>query len=228
MDNTCNCNNCEIKDLFFASLDSSQMETMCSQKIENEFKKGDIITKAGDKIEDFVYLKSGLVKLFNYNDKGKEQIITFAKPFDFVSLISIFSNKTYEYSVVALEPTVTCNITLTEITNLIMNNGTFSINLIEKMSNTSNKIINEFLDIKKRNLMGRVAYMLLFFSEQVYIENEFELPVSRKEIAEYIGMSTENVIRALSQLRKDKIIKIFGKFIEIVDNDKLSQISRLG
>ena len=70
--------------------------------------------------------------------------------------------------------------------------------------------------------------MLLYFSGYIYQSNEFELPVSRREIADYIGMTTENVIRTLSEFRKDKIIKIFGKDIQIIDLRRLETISELG
>jgi CRP-like cAMP-binding protein len=56
----------------------------------------------------------------------------------------------------------------------------------------------------------------------------FDLPVSRKEIADYIGMSTANVIRTISDFKKDGIIKVFGKTIEIVDINKLEIISKRG
>jgi CRP/FNR family transcriptional regulator len=56
----------------------------------------------------------------------------------------------------------------------------------------------------------------------------FDLPVSRKEISDYIGMSTANVIRTMSDFKKDGIIKVFGKTIEIVDIAKLEIISKRG
>ncbi|MDP4290470.1 MAG: helix-turn-helix domain-containing protein, partial [Bacteroidota bacterium] len=49
----------------------------------------------------------------------------------------------------------------------------------------------------------------------------FELPVSRREIAELIGMTTENVIRIFSEFRKEGIIRINGKEITIVDKTRL-------
>ena len=54
------------------------------------------------------------------------------------------------------------------------------------------------------------------------------MPVSRKEIAEYIGMTTENVIRTLSEFRHDGLIKIYGKLIEIIDKKMLERVSLLG
>ena len=100
--------------------------------------------------------------------------------------------------------------------------------LIEKMSAVSDKIILESLEIRKKHLRGRVAHLLIYFYEQVYHQVEFELPLSRKEIAEYVGMTTENVIRTMSEFRKDKIISISGKTIEIRDMDALRSISNYG
>jgi CRP/FNR family transcriptional regulator len=65
---------------------------------------------------------------------------------------------------------------------------------------------------------------LLDFSLSIYKSHIFELPISRKEIAELIGMTTENVIRILSEFRKEDIIKINGKEIEIIDFDRLKMI----
>ena len=80
----------------------SQLDIVCSGKVEKEYSQGESIIKEGTLIKDFTYLKSGLVKLYRSNNSGKEQIITIAKPFDYVSLLSVFSNDRYNYSVAAL------------------------------------------------------------------------------------------------------------------------------
>ena len=100
--------------------------------------------------------------------------------------------------------------------------------LIEKVSDVSDTIILLSQEIWQKNLLWRVAHLLIYFYEQVYHQVEFELPLSRKEIAEYVGMTTENVIRTMSEFRQDKIISISGKTIEIRDMDALRSISNYG
>ncbi len=224
---TCNCEGCELKSLFFENVTTSEFEAICSRRTEHEYGKGDIIIQEGEQIQDFIYLKSGLVKLYRSGNNGREQIICFALPMDFVSLLSIFSEEKYNYSVAALEDSVTCNIKLDEIKSIASGNGKFALNLIEKVNRASDKIILDFLEVKQKRLFGRIAYILLYFSKNIYKSNSFDLPVSRKEIAEYIGMTVENVIRSLSELRKDGIIKIFGPNIEIVDEERLARIAEL-
>lgn len=104
----------------------------------------------------------------------------------------------------------------------------FAHGLLQKMSQVADDIIQESLDIRRHNIKGRIAIVLLYFADKVYERNEFELPISRKEIAEYIGKTTENVIRALSDFRKSGIIKIYGKSTEIVDKDPLTRLAKFG
>lgn len=220
----CSCEGCELKMLFFENVSTFEIESMCSRKVEREYKKGESIISEGTEIKDFIYLKQGLVKLLRGEDGDKEQIICFAGPLDFVSLLSIFTDTRYNYSVVALEDSVTCSINLAEVKTIAEQNGKFALGITEKISKASDNIIHTLLEVKHRRLYGRIAYILIFFSEKIYKTNVFELPVSRKEIAEFIGMTTENVIRTLSELRKDGIIKIYGKTIEIVDMERLQGI----
>jgi CRP/FNR family transcriptional regulator len=220
----CKCEGCELKTLFFENFNTKEIEAVCSYKIEKNYKKGEIIIKQGEPIEDFIYLKSGLVKLFKTNSLEQDQIICFAAPLDFVSLLSVFSNTTYQYSVTAIEDSTACSMQLSKINKTINENGHFARSIIEKMSETTDKILRTTLEIRQRRLYGRVAYMLLYFADEIYKSNEFELPVSRKEIAEFIGMTLENVIRTLSELRKDNILKIYGKEILITDRAKLEKL----
>lgn len=225
--NQCNCEGCELKTLFFQNVSDQDMVSMCSLKEERFFKKGDFISREGEEIEDFTYLKKGLVKMFRGDGTEKEQIICFAGPLDFVCLMSVFSESRYNYSVVALEDSVTCCIKLNEVKTIALNNGKFALGLVEKINKVSDNIILSMLLLKQKRMFGRVAHILLYFSNSIYKSCVFELPVSRKEIGEFIGVTTENVIRTLSDLRKDNIIKINGKVIEIVDIEKLKKVYEL-
>ncbi len=228
MDPSCSCELCELKGLFIETLDDDHLDIICSAKIEKEFNTGEVILKEGMQIQDFVYLKSGLVKLYRSDSGGKEQIITIAKPFDYVSLLSVFSNNTYNYSVTALEDSVTCNIKMSEVKKLVLENGKLALNLLRQMSLVADQIILDSLEIRKKHLRGRVAFLLIYFSQDIYQSSEFDLPLTRKEMAEYVGMTTENVIRTLSEFRRDGILKIYGKTIQVANMDTLKSIAEFG
>lgn len=224
----CVCANCDFRDIVFSYLDDPSIEELCNNKEEQSFRKGEIINHEGEKITNFKYLKSGLVKLYRRTSNGEEQVITITRPFEFVSNISIFSEERYQYSVSALEDSVVCIVKLDFIKELFLKNGGFAMGLLTKISRINDKIISQTLDIRQKNLVGRVAFVLLYFTKEIYNSRVFDLPVSRKEIADYIGMSTANVIRTLSDFKREEIIRVFGKTIEVVDVDKLEIISKRG
>jgi CRP-like cAMP-binding protein len=224
----CVCESCEFREVVFSYLDDAAIEELCANKDEQSFSKGEIINHEGEKINNFKYLKSGLVKLYRRTSSGEEQVITITRPFEFVSNMSIFSEERYQYSVSALEDSVVCIVKLDFIKDLFMRNGGFAMGLLSKISKINDKIISQTLDIRQKNLIGRVAFVLLYFTNDIYNSRVFDLPVSRKEIADYIGMSTANVIRTLSDFKKEGIIRVFGKTIEVVDLSKLEIISKRG
>lgn len=227
-ENICICENCDFREIVFSYLDESAILELCKNKEEQSFGKGEIINIEGEKITDFKYLKSGLVKLFRRTLTGEEQVITITRPFEFVSNMSIFSEERYQYSVSALEDSVVCVVKLDFIKGQFMKNGGFAMGLLTKISKINDKIINQTLDIRQKNLIGRVAYVLLYFTKEIYNTKIFDLPVSRKEIADYIGMSTANVIRTMSEFKHEGIINVYGKTIEVVDIGKLEILSKRG
>lgn len=228
MNEKCDCEKCELRSAFFESFREDELEHFCRNKQETFHHPGDFIFREGDEVKNFSYLKSGLLKLFKTMPNGKDQIITISGPFDFVSLLGVFTISHQTYSVSALEDSVICHVDIKEIKHILRNNGLFSLNLMVRLGMISNKIIQESMEIRRRNTNGKVAYILLKMSRELYMNQTFNLPVSRREIAEYTGMTTENVIRTMSEFRKEKIIRINGREIEIMDMESLDRISSFG
>lgn len=225
---TCSCLSCELRNLTFSTLSDKDIDRVCDAREEISYSKGEVIHEEGEIIRDFKYLKNGLVKLYKVAENGDEQIITITRPMEFVSNMNVFHEEKYRFSLSALEDSVACCINIDLIKELIVKNGKFALNLITVLSRTSENIISLGLEIRKRNLAGRVAFVLLYFSGEIYHSRIFDLPVSRKEIADLISMSSANVIRTFSEFRRDGIIQSNGRTIEIADMNKLEVISKRG
>ena len=119
-------------------------------------------------------------------------------------------------------------IELDVIKKIILQNGKFALSLIEKMNRISDVVLSNKVELGIKQLRGRIAHILLMFADKVYRSDLYELPVSRKEVGELIDMRTENVVRILSEFRKDQLIGIEGKKIEIKNKPMLKKISELG
>jgi len=227
----CSCENCHIQEIFFKSINNDELDVFCTARVEKIIPAGTTFIKQGDKIRSFKYLKEGLIKLHRVDDGGNSQIISFGTPMDFVSIHNIFAEDTYSYSVTALETSTVCIFSIDIIKNLIKTNGKFAEILISTKSRASNRILSNSLDLISKSMYGKVASVILlvasvilFFHEKIYFTMGFDLPISRKEIAEYTGLSIETVIRVISEFRRDGLIKVYGKRIEIIDKDGLDSI----
>lgn len=226
---TCNCSDCVLRTLMFQYTTEEEALLICKTKIQKSIPKGGMIVSQGDSIENFFYIKEGLVKLFRQFANEKDtQIICLALPYDYISLLTVFHDTEYRYSMTALEDTTVCILPINFVKDLIRKNGPLGMGFLEKSSYSTDRIIDNYITINGRNLRGRIAYILLDFADRVYHRDFFELPVSRKEVAQLIGMTTENVIRILSEFRQEKIIRINGKEIEILDKKRLNMICEHG
>ena len=219
---------CFFKSILFDSLSTEDIKLIDSVKSEKIFKKGQIVCNEGDEIHEFYHLKHGLVKIYTSDRSGREHIVSIAKPFDFIGFFTSFSESHYQYSIAAIEDSCFCIFDLEAIKNLIKTNSKFAYSLIENMSKVSDHIIRTKIELDSKMLKGRIAYIILYFAEFVYKNHIFEFPLSRKEIADLISMTTENVIRTLSEFRKDHIIEIEGKQIKIINMEMLNKIKNAG
>jgi len=222
------CKSCTLKSLLFTRMTDEELDYLNNYRREIEFEKGEIIIQEGSPTEEFLYLKKGLVKLVKKGENQRERIISIARPMDFVSLLSTFSDKVCRFSITALEKTVICSIKLDSMKSVIRENGEFALELIEHITRSANFVIQSTYDIDDKHLRGRIAYILLWFSNKIYHSHTFILPISRKEIGELINMTTENVIRILSEFKKDGLIKSDGKSIEITNKKLLEKLSKSG
>jgi CRP-like cAMP-binding protein len=223
------CKHCIYKQMLFGDLNDFEYKLVNDARTERQYHKGEIIKQKDEKVDSFLYLRRGLVKLFKTDSKrGKEQILSINKPGDFINLLTIFSKSTYSYSIEAIEETWVCDVELSVLKHLIMTKGAFAMRVLNKMSHISDEIIESRFGLGQKQLKGRVAHILLFFADEIYHNQNFDLPVTRREIGELIAMTTENTIRTFSEFKRDGLIDIQSRSITILDYDRLQAIAISG
>jgi CRP/FNR family transcriptional regulator len=222
------CKACVYRQLLFGDLTESEYELINQARTEKIFRRGEVIIKENDPIDSFLYLRKGLIKLYKTDEHGKDHLISINKPGDFVSLLSIFSNQNSHYSIAALEETLVCDVHLDAIKQAVSTNSTFALRILNRMRHISDEVIVNRFEIARKQIKGRVAYILVFLADQIYKSQEFRMPITRRELGELISMTTENTIRTLSEFRKDSIIDMDGRIIKILDYKRLANISKTG
>jgi len=117
---------------------------------------------------------------------------------------------------------------LDAIKQAICTNHKFALRILNRMSHISDEVIVNRFEIARKQIKGRVAYILVFLADQIYKNHEFRMPITRRELGELISMTTENTIRTLSEFRKDGIIEMDGRILTILDYKRLANVFKTG
>jgi CRP-like cAMP-binding protein len=82
----------------------------------------------------------------------------------------------------------------------------------------------QMLLLGRKSAHERVASFLLELAEPAHTKS-VELPMSRMDIADHLGLTTETVCRVLSDMKRRGLLAIHADAIEILDRDSLEEIA---
>lgn len=223
-----NCINCEKQAQCFSKLISTEIAFLNKNKTHLKYKKGENVCKQGAFASYLLYISDGLVKVYLEDSSNKNINLKILNTKDFIGFSSIYGDNTYHYSAIALKDSEICLIEKESFKKLLENNGNFASDIIKQYCENEKQLFFKIQSLSNKQMHGRLADTLLYLNNNDFSsENIFSL-LSRKDIAEFAGLSTESTVRLLTELKNDGIIGINGKSIEIVDVDRLVRISKQG
>lgn len=193
-----------------------------------KYRKKDVIFRQDTRTSHLMFVHSGLVKIYKIGKGDRTMILNVAGNKDFIGLMSLFSDKIHQYSAAALTDTVICDIDFIVFKSVLLENGKYSLNFLNQLSLDGLFIFDRLMTQSHKQLPGRVADVILYFSEQVFGKDKFSFPFSRKELADFSGTTKESFIRTLTEFKNDKIIDIEGSSITINSMDIIRTLSNLG
>ena len=209
-------------------ISTKDFEKLEKTSVKLNFKKGETILKQGGVPTHIVYLEKGIVK-FNYeNEVSKNLILTIVSAPKILGGANLFYKDNNLFSLIAVEDCEAILIDAKVLENILMDNSRFAMMMFQVASEMFKKSVMNFISLAHKQKEGRIADVVLYLAAEVYHENSFFLSLTRKEIAEYAGCSTENVIMTLSKWQNEKIIVLEGKKMEIINIEKLNYISKIG
>ena len=226
--NCTHCTECHFRSLIFENINTSDLVKLDKAKKEYLFESGETIIHEGDPIDEFIYLQNGLVKLSRRIHNGKDRIISISMPKSFVGFLTVFSEEHHKYTITALKDSILCHIDIQTMHEILRNNSELALNVLMNIRKVSDDIIYSKLNISSRQMRGRIAYLLVLFARQVFLNTRFELPITRREIGELADVSTSNVIRILSEFKREEILNIEGYIFELLKFDALERIAKFG
>ena len=217
---------CDIQAPCFQMLSPEEVELVRGSKTQVRFRKGDHLTKQGAFASYVLFIISGLAR--QYVEGERDYNLRIIKPGEFVGLSAVFTKNTFNYSSIALTD---CQVFLIEkvvINTVMKQNGMFAFNMVKRYSDQNSNLFDTLRTVIYKQMNGRIAETLLYIDEfKPENPNIFQL-LSRKDIADFAGISTESAVKLLKSFEKDELIELHEKDIQVINRNGLVEISRKG
>jgi CRP-like cAMP-binding protein/CheY-like chemotaxis protein len=189
-------------------------------------KKKQYLFSEGSYPNALYFLNKGRIKTSKANEEGREYITNLYKAGDFLGYIDLLEEQRYRESAVALEESEVTIVPREDFFTLIHNNRDVANKFIKILSDNLVEKEERLLKLAYNSVRKRVAEALLFVENQ-YNKDEkkdAKLSISREDLANIVGASSETVIRTLADLKDEKLIDISGGKITIINRDKLARL----
>jgi CRP-like cAMP-binding protein len=219
---------CDIQAPCFQMLSPEEAELVRSGKTQVLFRKDDNLTKQGAFASYVLFMIDGFAKQYLEGDGIKNYNLRIIKPGEFIGLSAVFSENTFNYSSVAITD---CHVFLVEkqaISKVTKQNGSFGFNIIKRYCEQNTNLINTVRNLMYKQMNGRMADTLLYIDSLKTEKPEIFQLLSRKDIADFAGISTESAVKLLKSFEKDGLIRLNEKDIQVIQHSVLTEISRKG
>lgn len=219
-----------MHDSIFCAMGKLDLGILAENKTMLHFKKGQVIFHQNTHPQGLYCVHSGKVVIHSHNDNGRNQILRLAKCGSILGYRALFTNERYHVSATAIEDSTVCYFPQSAYQEHIISNHSVAIEIIKLLSADLKTAELKAMSMVHKQVRERIAETLIvlrdFFGTE---ENNVTLNtiLSRENIADIAGATTETTIRVLSDFQKAGIIELAGKSIGILNVKELLRIANL-
>ena len=204
------CQTCEVRDkAICAALDDSELQELSAIATTVTLETGGAAFFEGDESTYLFNVVTGALRLSKLLPDGRRQVTGFLFPGDFLGL-SIANE--YVYSAEALTETSLCRFDRASLMLLMDRFPKLEHRLLELASNELAEAQDHMMVLGRKTAPERVVTVLLKLAERIGQRDSagwrIELPMSRADLADYVGLTTETVSRTITRLRDEGTLQI--------------------
>jgi CRP/FNR family transcriptional regulator len=209
----------------FNHLEPAQMDEIMSLIRSLKFKRGENLYSPGDPANTLYIVSEGKIKIYILSESGKEQLIRFLRPGDFTGELALFSDTVHEAYAEAIEDTSVCTITRSEFNELLLKYPSISLKVLSEFSHRLEQSEKQTTRFATERVETRIALFLIECLDRDSKSQIVELPMSKRDLASYLGTTPESISRKLTEIEEVGLIEqISNKKIKILDLDGLLNV----
>jgi CRP/FNR family transcriptional regulator len=223
------CQNCSLADLCLPhGMDQEELEQLDSIVIRHRpMQPGQHLFRPGDKSHALYAVRSGSLKSYCITEDGEEQVLGFTLPGELAGMDGL-GGSAYASASVVLETSSICELPFDRLQGLC--------HLLPSLNRQMMKIVGREITsdqhmlmlLGKRSAEERLASFLLSLSTRFRSRGlsptDFNLPMSRQDIGNYLGLAIETVSRLFAQFQERNILQVNRRQVRIIDLEQVRQM----
>jgi len=187
------------------------------QAPRRELAPGDVLVHAGESANDVFNIVSGMLMVSRFGRDGRRQVLGFLFPDNFVGLTA---TEKYFFTVEAVTPSVIASRSRDLLTERLANDPAAEQAFVSMVFRVMENLVDLAYSLGQRTARERLAVFFLYLRHRYRLSNNvpdddeqlltLELPMSRTDIADFLGLKKETVSRSFSQLEAAHLIERIG------------------
>jgi CRP/FNR family transcriptional regulator len=224
-----------------AACQHCMMETICTHlpgnlgnecklnpvvKLAQNLKRKELLYSYHDPFKCIFVVSSGTIKTFQIDMNGQERIQNFYLPGEVIGLEAIQTGF-YPYSAIAVTASTVCEIPFDNLLDFVADIPALQKHIITTLGYR----INQGHYVTAPSAEQRLAAFIIDMSQRLNHDNthpDIELPMSRYDIGNYLGLAPETISRIFTRFQQAKLLHVQQKRITLTNPSKLQWIAKDG
>jgi CRP/FNR family transcriptional regulator len=226
-----NCEICQYRSLrLFCNLTPDALASFSAIGTNLSLPRGVTLFHEGDESASVYVICSGQFKLSCVSPEGKTMILKIAGPGDLLGLNAVIAGLPHEVNAESLEPVKIKVIARPAFLAFLKQFGEASMNAAKSVqSDYRGAFLNARLLALSGSASGRLAHVLLNWAEAAAgcgaEDLRFTMALTHEELGSMANLSRETVTRLLGRFQKEKLLKIHGASMTILDAKALRELA---
>lgn len=209
----------------FTGLDAAGQQELQRMMRSVAYGTDEAIFHEGTPSFGFFILCSGKVKLIKQGPAGKRQILKIVGPGELLGEENLFDGSTHSASARTLEPTRARFIKREDFLDFLKRHPMVALQLAEKVARELQGFQAKLIETAYESCRARLARLLLALADKYGREGAIQVRISRTDLAEMAGISTETAIRTLGEFEERHLITLRRRKISILDRAGLEELA---
>ena len=223
------CQKCSLADLCLPhGMETGEINQLDKiLKRQQPYQPGQYLFHTGDKSSSIFAVRSGALKSYCITEDGDEQVLGFALPGELVGLDGL-AGESFASTCVALETSSVCELPFDQLEELCHSLPGLQKQMMRLVGKEISSDQHLLMLLGQRSAEERLASFLLSLSSRYKARglsaNEFNLPMSRQDVGNYLGLAIETVSRLFAHFQEEKLLTVNRRQIRIIDHASLKSM----